>query len=75
MGTSKSKKTTKKTKPTARKRNEKTTSKASTSARTKAAKIKLNIGGRPVNKSIEVLGVEDSANRESPVEISSSSSS
>jgi hypothetical protein len=45
------------------------------SARIKAAKIKLNIGGRPVNKSIEVLSVKDSANRESPVEISSLSSS
>jgi hypothetical protein len=53
----------------------KTTGKASTPAGTKEAKIRLNIGGTPANKITEVLGVEDGANRESPVEISSSSSS
>lgn len=68
MGTSKSKKPSKKSKPTARKHAKKAPGKASTA---KAAKIKLSIGGRPTNETTEASSVKDSANKDLPVEISS----
>ncbi len=72
MATSKkSKKPTKKLKPTARKQTKRTPGKASAPAGTKPAKIKLNVSGGLANRAMEALSNSVIANKDLLVEISS----